>query len=104
MRRDAQETQRSESLVPLWLAGTTFVMNPDGTGRAYGLTSTWSLSGSTLTLDLRSLGVITSSVSIEPATAGSPQRLRLRQLTRVVGGVRNLDEDGVELVILDMAT
>lgn len=80
------------------------VMRPDGTGSAYGITSTWSLSGSTLTLNLSSLGVITTSVSIEPATVGSPQRLRLRQLSRVVEGVRNPDEDGIELVILELDT
>jgi hypothetical protein len=78
-----------------------FAIKPDGTMRAYFSSSTWSLSGSTLTLDLRSLGVVTSSVSLEPTSAGSPQRLRLRQLSRVVGGVRNPDEDGCELIIVE---
>lgn len=81
-----------------------FAMKPDGTFRAYFSNSTWSLSGSTLTLDLRALGVVTSSVSLEPATAGSPQRLRLRQLSRVIDGVRNPDEDGCELVIAEVET
>lgn len=79
-------------------------LNLDGALNYQGLRSTWSLSGSTLTLDLRSLGVVTSSVSIEPATASSPQRLRLRQLSRVVNGVRNPDEDGCEIVIVDVDT
>ena len=76
------------------------VMRTSGTFTYQGVGVDWSLSGSTVTLNLGSaLGVLTSSVSVERVAAGAPQRLRLRQVSRVVGGVRNPDEDGTEIVI-----
>jgi hypothetical protein len=80
--------------------GDEVQMRATGTFTYLGAGVDWSLSGSTLTLNLGStLGVMTSTVSIEPTATGAPQRLRLRQISRVVKGVRNTDEDGCEIVI-----
>ncbi|WP_309716737.1 hypothetical protein [Armatimonas sp.] len=81
------------------------VIRDNGTATYLGVSATWSLSGSTITLDLGStFGIVTVSVTPEPEVAGQPKRLRLRQLSRVVKGVRNTDEDGVEIVINDLST
>ena len=85
-------------------ASDLVVMRTSGTFTYRGAGVNWSVSGSTVTLDLGStLGVLTSTVSVEPALAGNPARLRLRQVSRVVGGVRNPDEDGCEIVIEEQA-
>ena len=73
----------------------TVVMRESGTFNYRGINGiAWTLSGSTLTLDLGSFGVLTADVIRESDT-----RLRVRQISRVKDGVRNTDEDGCELVI-----
>jgi hypothetical protein len=75
-------------------------MRTNGSFTYLGVGVNWSLDGSTVTLNLGSeLGILTSTVIVEPVAAGRPQRLRLRQISRVVDGVRNPDEDGSEIVI-----
>jgi hypothetical protein len=70
-------------------------MRQSGTFNYRGINGiSWTLSGSTLTLDLGSFGIITAQVIEESDT-----RLRVRQLSRVDDGVRDTDEDGCELVI-----
>ncbi|MGC4047782.1 MAG: hypothetical protein QM758_28645 [Armatimonas sp.] len=73
----------------------TIIMRETGTFNYRGISGiSWTLSGSTITLDLGSFGVLTAEIIKESDT-----RLRVRQISRVVGGVRNTDEDGCELVI-----
>ncbi len=79
------------------------VMREIGTFTYLGVGVDWSLNGSTVALNLGSaLGVLTSSASLEPPTADGRRRVRLRQISRIVGGVRNTDEDGVEIVIQEV--
>jgi hypothetical protein len=79
------------------------VMREIGTFTYLGVGVDWSLNGSTVALNLGSgLGVLTSSASLEPPTADGRRRIRLRQISRVAGGVRNMDEDGSEIVIQEV--
>jgi hypothetical protein len=79
------------------------ILREIGTFTYLGVGNDWSLSDSTVTLNLGSaLGVLTSSVSIDPPGPNGRVRLRLRQLSRVVSGARNTDEDGAEIVIQEV--
>lgn len=85
-------------------ASDLVVMRTSGTFTYRGVGVDWSISGSSVTLNLgATLGVLTSDVAIEPVAVGAPKRLRLRQVSRVVGGVRNANEDGCEIVIEEQA-
>lgn len=84
-------------------ASDTATVRSDGTFTYRGTGETWTLNGNTMTLDYGSrFGVQTASVTVESETA--PRRLRLRQLTRVVNGVRNTNEDGSEIVLVEAVT
>ena len=77
------------------------VIRADGTATYLGLSATWSLSGSTLTVDLgNTFGVLTASVT-KISVPSTDTLLRLTQVSRVVNGVRNTDEDGASITIAD---
>ncbi|WP_309716749.1 hypothetical protein [Armatimonas sp.] len=59
----------------------------------------WVLSGSTVTLDIGSFGILTGAITVEPTAVGAAKRLRVRQVSRTTSGVRNTDDDGCELII-----
>ena len=84
-------------------ATETIVLRDSGTFNYRGVGGvSWKLSGSTVTLDVGSFGILIGAISVEPTAAGAAKRLRVRQVSRTAGGVRETD-DGCELIIEEQA-
>jgi hypothetical protein len=83
-------------------ASETIVMRQSGTFNYRGVGGvSWTISGSTVTLDAGSFGVLTGAITDESVPGESLHRLRVRQVRRTVGGVRSTDDDGCDLIIED---
>jgi hypothetical protein len=83
-------------------AGETIVMRNTGTFNYRGVGGiSWTISGSTVTLDAGSFGILKGTITDESVPGESIHRLRVRQTLRTVGGVRDTDDDGCDLIIED---
>jgi hypothetical protein len=82
-----------------------FQLRSNGSFTYLGVGIDWTLDGSTMTLNMgRAFGVLTSTVIVEPVANGAPQRLRLRQVSYVLNGERDTEDDGSEIVIEEIVT